>query len=62
MTLALSRDWPAHHLDVKNAFLHGNLMETVYSTQPVGFVDPAHLDMVYKLKSLYSLKQPPRLV
>jgi hypothetical protein len=36
-------------------------METVYCTQPVGFVDPAHLDMVYKLnRSLYDLKQVPR--
>jgi hypothetical protein len=61
LTLALSQDWPVHQLDVKNAFLHGTLMETLYCTQPVGFVDPAHPDMVCKLnKSLYSLKQPPR--
>ena len=57
MTLALSRDWLVHQLDVKNAFLHGTLMETVYCTQPVGFVDAAHPDMVCKLnKSLYGLK------
>jgi hypothetical protein len=50
-----------HQLDIKNAFLHDTLMETVYCTQPVGFVDPAHLDMVYKLnRSLYDLKQVPR--
>jgi hypothetical protein len=57
LTLALSRDWPVHQLDVKNAFLHGTLMETVYCTQPVGFVDLAHPNMVCKLnKSLYGLK------
>jgi hypothetical protein len=46
---------------VKNAFLHGTLTETVFCIQPVGFVDPAHPDMVCKLNmSLYGLKQAPR--
>jgi hypothetical protein len=62
LALALSRDLSVHQLDVANAFLHGTLMETVYCTQLVGFVDPAHPDMVCKLnKSLYGLKQAPRL-
>jgi hypothetical protein len=61
LTLALSRDWPVHQLDVTNAFLHGTLTETIYCTQPIGFVNPAHPDMVCKLnKSLYGLKQAPR--
>ncbi|WVZ85083.1 LOW QUALITY PROTEIN: hypothetical protein U9M48_032040 [Paspalum notatum var. saurae] len=45
LSLALSHSWPVHQLDVKNAFLHGTLTETVYCTQPAGFVDPARLEL-----------------
>lgn len=61
LSLAVSCDWPIHQLDVKNAFLHSTLQETVYCIQPPGFVDTAHPDMVCRLnKSLYGLKQAPR--
>jgi hypothetical protein len=60
--LALSRDWTIHQLDVKNAFLHGTLTETVYCSQPTGFVDDAHPDLVCRLnRSLYGLKQASRV-
>ncbi|GKA17015.1 ribonuclease H-like domain-containing protein [Tanacetum coccineum] len=60
-SLAVSRDWPIHQLDVKNAFLHGQLSETVYMHQPPGFVDTTHPDYVCHLqRSLYGLKQAPR--
>jgi hypothetical protein len=61
LSLTLSRSWLVHQLDVKNAFLHGTLTETVYCSQQAGFVDSSCPDMVYRLnKSLYGLKQAPR--
>jgi hypothetical protein len=48
-------------LDVKNAFLHDTLTETVYCSQPTSFVDSAHPHLVSQLnKSLYGLKQTPQ--
>ncbi|GJZ47416.1 copia protein [Tanacetum coccineum] len=61
LSLAVSKSWPIHQLDVKNGFLHGILNETVYMHQPMGFRDSKHPDYVCLLKkSLYGLKQAPR--
>jgi hypothetical protein len=48
-------------MDVKTAFLHGDLKEEIYMEQPEGYVVKGKEDYVYRLKkSLYGLKQAPR--
>ncbi|GJW12827.1 ribonuclease H-like domain-containing protein [Tanacetum coccineum] len=46
LSLAISRHWLVHQLDVKNAFLHGSLSETVYMHQPPGFWYLQHPDHI----------------
>ncbi|GJV82818.1 ribonuclease H-like domain-containing protein [Tanacetum coccineum] len=53
LSLATSRHWPIHQLDVKNAFLHGDLSKTVYMYQPHGFWDSVHPD--YGIDTAYLL-------
>ena len=48
-------------MDVKTAFLNGNITEDVYMMHPEGFVDPKNAGKVCKLqKSIYGLKQASR--
>ncbi|GJY48824.1 ribonuclease H-like domain-containing protein [Tanacetum coccineum] len=44
LSLATSLHWHVHQLDVKNAFLHGDLSKTVNMHQPSGFKDSTHPD------------------
>ncbi|KAD3066741.1 hypothetical protein E3N88_34621 [Mikania micrantha] len=61
LSLALLQGWDISQLDVKNAFLHGNLKETVFMHQRIGFHHPSYPNHVCRLrKSLYSLKQAPQ--
>jgi hypothetical protein len=60
VAIAVQQGWQLFHLDVRTAFLHGELTEEVYVTQPQGFVDPDRPHMVCRLhKALYGLKQAP---
>ena len=61
LSLAVSSSWPIHQLDVKNAFLHGELQEEIYMQIPPGFNTVKTEGKVLKLRrSLYGLKQSPR--
>nr|GEV87554.1 retrovirus-related Pol polyprotein from transposon TNT 1-94 [Tanacetum cinerariifolium] len=52
-----SKNMIIYQMDVKNAFLNGELKEEVYVSQPKGFIDPDHPTCVYRLKkALYGLK------
>lgn len=61
LALAAQLKWPIFQLDLKSAFLNGDLQEEVFVDQPEGFIVAGSEDKVYRLKkALYGLRQAPR--
>ena len=61
LALAAQYNLEIHQMDVKTAFLNGDLQEEIYMQQPEGFVQPGQESLVCKLnRSLYGLKQAGR--
>jgi len=61
ITITTRNGWHIYHLDVKSAFLDGTLEETVYVTQPPGFIIKGKEYSLFRLnKALYGSKQAPR--
>jgi len=60
LSLVANQDWPLLQFDVKNAFLHGEILEEIYMDSPPGMTNSIGMK-VWKLeKALYGLKQSPR--
>ena len=61
MAIVAHFDLELHHMDIKTAFLNGDLDEDMYMEQPTGFAKVGKEDLVCKLnKSIYGLKQALR--
>ena len=61
IAIAALHNLEIHQMDVKTAFLNGDLNEKIYMDQPEGFISLGQEKKVYRLvKSFYGLKQPPK--
>jgi hypothetical protein len=61
LAIAAHCEWQVHHMDVKSAFLNGDLTAEVYVHQPPGYTSIGNEDKVLRLrKALYGLRQAPR--
>ena len=62
LSVAAAFDFEIEQMDVKTTFLHMDLEEEIYMKQPKGFMVKGKKELVCRLKkSLYGLKQSPRL-
>ena len=60
LAIAASQSWRLHQMDVKNAFLHGDLQEEIYMKLPSGMTTSSPHDVFKLRRSLYGLKKAPR--
>uniref|UniRef100_A0A2N9F8M0 Reverse transcriptase Ty1/copia-type domain-containing protein n=1 Tax=Fagus sylvatica TaxID=28930 RepID=A0A2N9F8M0_FAGSY len=61
LSLAISSSWSLRQIDIQNAFLHGNLSEEVFMSQPPGYKHPLYPNHICKLqRAIYGIKQAPR--
>ena len=61
LSIATFYDYEIWQMDVKTTFLNGNLEESIYMSQPEGFIKQDQEQKVCKLKkSIYGLKQASR--
>ena len=59
--IGASLDWEIHQMDIRTAFLHGDLEEEVYMEQPKGMKEPGkEMWVCYMKKTLYGLMQAAR--
>jgi hypothetical protein len=60
MAIVVSKGWSLRQMDVKNAFLHGDLQEEIYMTPSSGLFSSSSTEVCHLKRSLYGLKQAPR--
>ena len=60
LSKAVNKGWPLHQLDVKKAFLHGDLTEEIYMDIPPRHNQSGSLKVCRLKKALYGLKKSPR--
>jgi len=60
-SIDVNLSWPLLQLNVKNAFLYGDLQEKVYMKQPPGYVAQGETKVCHLKKAIYGLKQSPKV-
>lgn len=62
LSIAITQNWSLRQVDINNAFLNGDLEETVYMEKPQGFIAPDRPSHVCKLKKAFYGLKPASMV